>query len=301
MLPCPHVALHSVPRPAGQISIQMKRRSGHTVRYVELIQIMKLVRTSPVKSLDRGLDILEYVAGCSEPPSFSQLLANLNIPRSSLFHLLTNLLARNFLERDPETERYRLGTSVLEIARKTQRPSLSDQVTPLLQQLSQEISETCGFYVHAGDSVEVAASAISTQALSYTMKVGMTAPLYAVSAGKIMLSELGLRELRQYLTNVTFVPVTPNTIKSKSRLKEEIQKVKATGFAYSNEEYTLGITAIATAVRSDSKVYGAINIAVPTVRFTSHRDAQFREALRRMAQIIAKEISKKCPDELILK
>ena len=111
---------------------------------------MKLGQTATVKSLDRGLDILEYVAGCPEPPSFSQLLTSLRIPRSSLFHLLTNLLSRNFLERDPQSERYRLGAEVVAIARKVKRPSLRDRVAPLLHQLSQEVSETCGFYVRVG-------------------------------------------------------------------------------------------------------------------------------------------------------
>jgi IclR family acetate operon transcriptional repressor len=253
---------------------------------------MKLSPASSVKSLDRGLDILEYVAGCAEPPSFSQLLGSLRIPRSSLFHLLTNLLSRNFLERDPATEGYRLGAEVAAIARKARGPSLRDRVTPLLHQLSLEVSETCGFYVRAGDSVEVVASAISTQALSYTMKVGMTAPLYAVSAGKIVLSDLPPRELHDYLAHATLAPVTPHTIRSKPRLKKELQKVKATGFAYSREEFTLGITAIAAAVQSGATLYGAINLAVPTARFTPDRDARFREALRRTAQIIAKEISR---------
>jgi IclR family transcriptional regulator, acetate operon repressor len=253
---------------------------------------MKLTPTSAVKSLDRGLDILEYVAGSSEPPSFSQLLASLGIPRSSLFHLLTNLLARNFLERDPNTERYRLGAGVVAIARRAHRPSLGDRVAPFLRQLSLEMSETCGFYVRVADQVEVVASAISTQALSYTMKVGMNAPLYAVSAGKIMLSELPAEELSRYLAGVTLAPVTPHTIRSKSRLRKGMQKIKATGFAYSREEFTLGISAIATAVRGESKFYGAINLAVPTARFTPDRDADFRGALRRTAQVIAKEIGR---------
>jgi DNA-binding IclR family transcriptional regulator len=253
---------------------------------------MKLTSTAAVKSLDRGLDILEYVAGCSEPPSFSQLLANLSIPRSSLFHLLTNLLSRGFLERAPGTERYRLGAGVVAIARKVHSPSLGDRVTPFLRQLSVETGETCGFYVRIADQVEVVASAISTQALSYTMKVGMNAPLYAVSAGKIVLSELPAAELSQYLADVTLTPVTPHTTRSKARLKKELQAIKATGFAYSREEFTLGITAIATAVRGESKLYGAINLAVPTARFTPHRDAAFRGALRRAAQVIAKEISR---------
>ncbi|HUC49289.1 MAG TPA: IclR family transcriptional regulator [Xanthobacteraceae bacterium] len=251
---------------------------------------MKLSSTSAVKSLDRGLDILEYVAGCPEPPSFSQLLGNLGIPRSSLFHLLTNLLSRNFLERDPQTERYRLGTEVVNLARRVRKPSLGDRVTPFLRQLSTEASETCGFYVHVADRVEVLASAISTQALSYTMKVGMNAPLYAVSAGKIVLAELRPEELSEYLARVAFAPVTPHTVRSKNRLKKEIAEVKATGFAYSREEFTLGITAIATAVRDERNFYGAINLAVPTARFTLDRDADFREALRRTAQAIAKEM-----------
>jgi DNA-binding IclR family transcriptional regulator len=86
--------------------------------------------------------------------------------------------------------------------------------------------------------------------------------------------------------------VTPHTVRSKNRLKKEIRKVKTTGFAYSHEEFTVGITAIATAVRSASKLYGAINLAVPTARFTPEREADFREALRRAAQIIAKEASR---------
>lgn len=252
---------------------------------------MKPTRTSPVKSLDRGLDILEYVAGAPEPPSFSQMLNSLKIPRSSLFHLLTNLLSRNFLERDPGTERYRLGAEVAAIARKAQQPSLHDRVAPLLDQLSLEVSETCGFYVQVGDQVEVLASAISTQALTYTMKVGMRAPLYAVSAGKILLSGLSAPALERYLAQVAFTPVTPHTIRSKARLKKEIRTVCASGFAYSREEFTLGITAIATAVRAGSKLCGAINLAVPTARFTPGREADFRDALRRTAQRVAKEIS----------
>jgi IclR family transcriptional regulator, acetate operon repressor len=253
---------------------------------------MKLTKTPTVKSLERGLEILEYVAGCSEPPSFSQLLATLGIPRSSLFHLLTTLLSRKFLERDPKTERYRVGPEVAEIARKVQRPSLSDRVGPILRQLSQEVGETCGVYVQVRDSVEVVASAISTQALSYTMKIGMSAPLYAVSAGKVVLAEMSSEELGQYLSRVTFVAVTPHTLRSKSRLRKEIQEIKTTGFAYSRDEFTLGITALATAVQSDGKFYGAINLAVPTARFSADRDAAFRDALRQTAQIIAKEISK---------
>jgi IclR family acetate operon transcriptional repressor len=248
---------------------------------------MRLTPPATVKSLNRGLDILEYVAGCAQPPSFSQLMHQLRIPRSSLFHLLTNLRSRGFLERDPKTERYRLGAGISKLARNVKKPPLGDRVAPFLQQLSLDTRETCGFYVQRADSVVVIASAISTQALSYTMKVGMRAPLYAVSAGKLVLAEMSSEALNDYLARVTFTAVTPHTIRSKSRLKKEVRQIKSTGFAYSREEFTPGITAIATAVRDEHSFYGAINLAVPTARFTSERDGDFREALRRTAGAIA--------------
>jgi len=132
----------------------------------------------------------------------------------------------------------------------------------------------------------VVASAISTQALSYTMKVGARAPLHAVSAGKIVLADLAPDALKDFFAGAALTPATPRTIRSKARLRREIAKARAAGYAYSHEEFTPGITAIAIAVRPAGKFAGAVNIAVPTVRFTGDREAQFREALRLAARAI---------------
>lgn len=240
-----------------------------------------------VKSLDRGLNILEYLAVVDPPPSFSQLLTDLGIPRSSLCNLLNNLQARDFIGRDPETDGYLLGSSFRRLARKAPQPPLRDRVLPFLQQLSRDLNETCGFYVRVEDAVEVIASAISTQALSCTMKIGARAPLYAVSAGKIVLAELEPAALNEYLGHVVLVPATPQTVRSKAHLRQEIQQVKTAGFAYSHQEFTPGITAIAIAVRRGGTFVGAINVAVPSVRFTPTRDTEYCEALRITAQAIA--------------
>ena len=251
---------------------------------------MKRNESAGVKSLDRGLDILEYVAAAKRPPSFSRLLVDLGIPRSSLFHLLNNLQVRGFIARDPVTDGYDLGPSVVRLVKAGPQPSLSDHVLPFLRELSTELNETCGFYVRIDNFVEVIASAISTQALSYTMKIGARAPLYAVSAGKVVLAELDADALKQYLADAVLTAVTPQTIHSKAQLKQEIRNVKSTGFAYSHDEFTPGITAIAKAVRQGGKFLGAFNVAVPTGRFTPSRDAEFREALRVAAKAIGEAV-----------
>jgi DNA-binding IclR family transcriptional regulator len=260
------------------------------VHIYELVHTMKRDGALTVKSLDRGLDILEYVATAQNAPSFSQLLKDLEIPRSSLFHLLSNLQLRGFLARELTTDRYRLGPNLARLAKVAPRPSLGTTVSPFLQQLSTEMNETCGFYVRVEDTVEVIASAISTQALTYTMKVGARAPLYAVSTGKIVLAQFEPDLLKQYLARLELSSITARTIRSKSRLLQEIRSVRASGFAYSHEEFTNGITAVATGVHCQDRLIGALNVAVPTVRFTPERAANFRDALRITSQAIAEAV-----------
>ena len=244
---------------------------------------MKSPDTRSVKSADRALDILEQVAEAPEPLTFSQLLTGLGIPRSSLFHLLNNLLARGYLVQDGASARYFLGDKVLQLANRIRGPSLAAIVTPFLRQLSTEFNETSAFYVRSGDAAEVVASVSSSQALAYTMKAGERAPLYAISGGKIMLAHMSADEANSYLSGVRFEASTPNTITSPSRLRKEITAARRDGFGYSREEYTQGITGLAIAVSDQGRLLGALNLAVPTVRFTAEQEARFRDRMTSVA------------------
>jgi IclR family transcriptional regulator, acetate operon repressor len=251
---------------------------------------MKLNPAASVKSADRAFDILEYVAD-TDAPSFSQMLGELGIPRSSLFHLLNNLLARGYLEQDPATDRYRLGDHIGKLAQKKAGPPLAAMATSFLKQLTGELNETSGFYVRTGDTVEIIASITSNQALTYTMKVGERGPLYAVSSGKIALSKMSVGEFGAYLRNVEFEPVTPKTISSKRALRDDLATVRQAGFGYSKEEFTPGIIGIATAVEHDGRFFGALNLAVPTARYSQERDAVFRRHLSAAAASLGQMIA----------
>ena len=252
---------------------------------------MKPKEAASVKSADRALDILEYVADAAEPPAFSQMMGDLSIPRSSLFHLLSNLLARRYLEQDSLTERYRLGENVRILAKKISNPPLSMIVLPILKRLTGELNETSGFYVRIQNEVEAIASVTSNQALAYTMKVGERAPLYAVSGGKIALSRMPAADLDSYLRKVKLETITPNTVTSRKRLKEELFKIREQGFAHSHEEFTPGIVGIATPVEMDGRLVGALNLAVPSVRFTDDREQIFRRYLANAAATLVQAIA----------
>lgn len=247
---------------------------------------------APVKSADRVLDILEAVAADSGRTSFSRLMGELGIPRSSLFQLLNNLTARGYLEQDEASMRYRLGPRIAELSQKRPAPSLPALVMPVLQTLSRETNETAGFYVRDGDYVTAIATCTGGQALAYTMQVGEKAPLYAISSGKMMLSHMADAEIKAYFARIHFEKVTPHTITSARLLWEQIRAAREEGFAYVQEEFTLGIAGIATGVLANGKLAGTVNLAVPTVRYGKHNAALFRQRLRIAADKLSELIAK---------
>lgn len=246
-------------------------------------------KAQAVKSADRAIDILEFVAESTVPPSFTALMEGTQIPRSSLFHLLNNLQDRGYLSQD-QTGGYRLGERLRQLASRLDTPSPATLVLPYLRRLSGAVNETAGFYVRHGDMAETVATIVGSQALNFTMRVGELAPLYAVSAGKIMLAHFTEKELDDYLARVAFEQITPQTLRSREALRAEIAVARQEGFAYSREEFTPGITGIAVAVMHGTTLLGALNLAVPTSRFTVDQAAMFRKELRNVTGPLAQAL-----------
>lgn len=248
---------------------------------------MKLETAAPVKSADRVLDILEAVAASAGRASFSSLMSELAIPRSSLFQLLGNLAARGYLEQDSATLRYHLGKKIGDLAKQRPAPSLEQIVQPLLDRLSRETRETAGFYVREGDYVTTIATQTGGQALTYTMLVSEKAPLYAISSGKIALSRMRNAEVKAYLARTKFERFTPHTLSSAKQVLDELPSIRKDGFAYAREEFTVGIIGIGTGVVLEGQLAGMLNLAVPSARFTKTAEQDFRKLLKRNANDIA--------------
>jgi IclR family acetate operon transcriptional repressor len=242
-----------------------------------------------VKSADRALDVIEFVTGAGDPPTFSRIARELGVPKSSLSQLLSNLVARRYLELDSHSSTYRPGEALIALV---QRAALSIPmralVMPVLERLRDEINETAGFYVAAGDEVELVASAPSRQALVFIMKAGDRAPLHAISAGKIRLADMTPAEREAYFDRHPLVRFTERTILDRAVLERELEKVRRSGFGTSNCEYSRGIQGIACAVRVAGGLAGAVNVSVPEMRF----DARLRDMAQGALRVAAAELSR---------
>lgn len=224
-----------------------------------------------VKSADRTLDVLELLANWGRQLSHAEIAAALEIPKSSLTKLLKNLTARDYLQYVPETKDYRLGNAILKLANQLgQVRNLATLAQPILEQIADQTKESCALNQLKGDQVEIVATVISKHRLVTHLQLGDLAPLYAVSGGKAILAFLPDAMKNEYLQSVQFERFTTKTLNSRKALNAELQDIRASGVAFSGEEYTLGIIGVGVPILSNAGFpLGSLNLAVPAVRFNA--------------------------------
>ena len=75
----------------------------------------KVVRTGGSRTLSRGLVLLKALGHDAEGATVSGLADVTGLDRAVLYRLLDTLSEEGFVTRDPDTRRYRLGLSMLEL------------------------------------------------------------------------------------------------------------------------------------------------------------------------------------------
>lgn len=98
------------------------------------------VRGETSQTLDRGLRLLELLAAEPEGLTAQMLASKLSIHRTVNYRLLNTLLEHRLVQR-MEDGRYKLGTGLVELARRI-LPRLQSAAAPELRRLAEELGAT---------------------------------------------------------------------------------------------------------------------------------------------------------------
>jgi len=182
------------------------------------------------------------------------------------------MIAREFVERDPLTRRYRLGLRVFEIGSVAiHERGLHRAAHPVVEQLATANGETCHLAVLSGTDAVYVYKIDGGRSITMSSRVGGRAPCYCTSIGKVLIAWAGLQTFDR-IAATTFNAFTPNTIVSKEALAGELEKVRREGYALDLEEFEVGLRCISAPVRDHTgNVLAALGLAGPTVRLTMDR------------------------------
>jgi IclR family pca regulon transcriptional regulator len=159
-----------------------------------------------------------------------------------------------------------------------------------LRRLFEEVDETVNLAILDGAEILYLIRIRRDKYLPFDIRIGTKLPVYCTGMGKALMA-LGRPEIVEpILAKLQFRPLTPRTIIDLPGFKNNLAEVRQKGYALNDEELSIGNRAVSVPV-SDKNGFAAaaINIAVPTTRFTvSEMEDKLLPGLMRTAQEIAK-------------
>lgn len=225
-----------------------------------------------IKSIQRALDIMNYVANEKPVTNTSDIIRKLNITPSSAKKLLRTLERYDYLEYSPYSDQYRLGVKTFQISTAySNKLDVNKTTANEIRALRDKINESIFVSILRKGSVVYINYAETTRAVRVAPVLANLRPAYATSCGKAQLAHRNPNYSNSYYPE-TFQRLTDNTIAGISQLHEELEKVKEIGYAVDNEEYHAGVRGVGiTAVDFMSKPRLGISVIAPKDRLSPDR------------------------------
>jgi IclR family pca regulon transcriptional regulator len=218
------------------------------------------------QSLERGLAILSCFTPTRPVLGIADIADHLGMSRSTTHRYVITLVALGYLEQGA-SRKYRLGLRVTDLGMSALNSTgLREHAHPYLQELRQRTSYTVALGVLDGPEVLLINRARSFRrgpnGTELDLQAGSRLPAYCTSIGKLLLAHLPDPCQREVFTSMKLTRRGPNTITSKKALRDQLERVRAAGFAVDDEELAPGIYAISTPVRNeDREIVAAVSIA----------------------------------------
>lgn len=237
-----------------------------------------------MSSLARGLAVLRCFADEQKPMTIAQASRLTRLSRPAVKRCLHTLVHLGYARRDGA--QYTLRPKVLALGYAYMSSStLSMRAQPLLDQLRDELHESCSLGVIEEDEVYYVARAEVSRIMAIALRAGSRLPLYCTSMGRVLLAGCPRAEQEAYLQRAELTTRTPKTRTIPSDLLALIANIAEEGYAVVDQELEIGLRSIAVPVLSGGKVVAAVNIGTPAARVTTGEiRSRFLPALRRVAR-----------------
>ncbi len=214
------------------------------------------------QAVDRASALLTLVVESGAPRTFTSLVDELGLAKSTTSRLLQALERSRLVQRD-HAGAFRPGALFsLYAARPSALHDLAELSRPTCERLGELSDETVNLAVPRGTELVQIAQIDSRYVVGATNWVGVNVPPHCTALGKVLLAYGALDLPRGNLERRTaHSPV------DRAHLDHSLVEVRRRGWAASLDELEVGLAAVAAPVRAvDGVVIAAISLSGPTAR-----------------------------------
>ena len=241
-----------------------------------------------LSSVANAARVLKSFSSANPTWGVVDLAAHLGLSTSSVHRLLSTLADEGVLEQDIETNRYRLGLSVFDMAAAmpTQR-TLHEAVLVSMTELRGRTGETVQVGVLDGRHVVYVERLDSPNTLRVFTKVGRRNDAHCTSSGKALLANVSKVQRERILDGWKLPAHTDFTITDMDDLRRELAAIRRRGYAENRQESELAVDSVAAPIRDSSgSVVASLSLAGPSERIDSRRTT-YIDAVMALARTVS--------------
>ena len=249
-----------------------------------------------VPAVDKALRILKALALSPDSLALADLASQLELPKSTIHSILTTLSHHQFAERDGGG-RWTLGLATFEVGSAyAARMDLVTAFRSVAARLAAECGQTIQLGMLDGREVVYVAKVEGTEPVRLVSREGTRLPAHTTALGKVILAFLPPQEFERLYGGRHLTARTPYSIVSLQGLRAELERIRAQGFAYDNEETALGLHCVAAPIATpESPAAASVSVAIPSHLMSEARFAQVKERVISAAGEIAARVGYRTP------
>ena len=252
-------------------------------------------RTAPntsgtIQSLRRGLQVLQLIADHGGRLTLTDIARRLKLHSSTTHHLLKTLQNEGYVVQGDDSREYHIGTRIFEVAAVAwSENEIAKLGEPVVTGLMLKTGHPAHLAVLDMRNVVVIRKVDAEGPWRLSERAGTTRPAASTALGKVMVAFKGPELARRYIARMPFKALTPKTITNPREFESELERIRAQGFAVENEEYAIGMRAVAAPVFNFSgKAVAAMGISGPSWDLTAEQVDVLQPIVREFAQRLSR-------------
>jgi DNA-binding IclR family transcriptional regulator len=248
--------------------------------------LKKITYSAP--SVKKAFKILHAISDASNGLGISDLSKQLKIGKSTVHGITSALEELGALVRDPKRKKYSIGFTLLELRKKAYaKTELRDVARIPLEKLMEKIGETVFLGILNRDHVTILDVVESHNEMKITSPPGTRLPMIAGATGKVFLAQFEEKKAKEVIQRIGLVRFTSKSIIDQKKFFKEVEETKQKGYAIDDEEYMIGVRAIASPIQAASSPLAAIWVVGFTSSLNDHRMEKAILEIQKTAQEIS--------------
>lgn len=215
--------------------------------------------TDIIASLSKGLRVLECFGAETPRLSITDVATATSLDRATARRCLLTLHHDGYADYDGKfftlTPRaLRLGMGALAAL------PLPQIVQPWLDQLTEQIGQSCSVSILDGAEIVYLARAAQKRVMSIGLMPGTRLPAHCTSMGRVLLAALPENEARVIVEQSDLSPRTANSLTAPDDIMKRLAEVRVKGYAVNDQEIEIGLRSIAVPLyNQQGSVIAALN------------------------------------------